>query len=101
MTVTWQLAATLLTLAGVVPALTALAVKIDAAPWVKTAVSGVLAAAGAVLAYLVDVPGVVDWTQVAIIAASAWGLAGGFRKSTVVGEVEAAIEERTGSTGLG
>lgn len=101
MQLTWQFFATLLTVAGVVPALTALATKLTAAPWVKTVVSGLLAMAGAVIAYLVDIEGIVDWTQVAIIAATAWGLAGGFRTSTVVGDVEEAIAVKTADVGIG
>lgn len=101
MKITWQLAATVLTVAGIVPLLTAALTKANASGWVKTFLSGLLAALGAVLAYLVDIEGVVNWTQVLLVAASAWGLAGGLRSSTIVGNVEQKINEATGDVGIG
>jgi hypothetical protein len=101
MRLTWQLAATVLVLAGVVPLLTAAATKVSAPAWVKNLISGGTAALGAVIAYVADVEGVVDWTDVLITAATAWGLAGGMRASTVIGSVEQKINETTGDVGLG
>src|SRR5262245_48292377 len=87
----WAAVVSVLIMSVAIPYVNAFLTNEDAPDWLTGPLSAVLAALGAVGAYLVDVKGITDWKRAATLAAAAAVGAAGFRKTLEPG-VEPALK---------
>src|SRR5262245_41546004 len=87
----WAAVVSVLIMSVAIPYVNAFLTNEDAPDWLTGPLSAVLAALGAVGAYLVDVKGITDWKRAATLAAAAAVGTAGFRKTLEPG-VEPALK---------